>query len=240
MFDVLCSNYSAKYRSRIVYGDEWAIFAPVGGVSLLPNLETETITPAENSICFLQSTPMPLGSTCEPSSCMSSLFHWEFFSSSFSSSRRERGERGEREGGGGRRGGATQIQRLICLLVKRNSRPHFLMRALIKSGGVWPWEWKCGGGCGGCCREILWRGGEIRFLPSVAIWEHPTGVKKKTRKKKKPLNALNVFLGRKRRADLPGIDLYSSNVGEERRKNREKGLENERKAPSLWFPCSTH
>ena len=75
MFDVLCSNYSAKYRSRIVYGDEWAIFAPVGGVSLLPNLETETITRAENSICSLQSTPMPLGSTCEPSSCMSSLFH---------------------------------------------------------------------------------------------------------------------------------------------------------------------
>ena len=41
---------------------------------------------------------------------------------------------GERAG----RGGATPIQRLICLLVKRNSRPHFLMRALIKSGGVWP------------------------------------------------------------------------------------------------------
>lgn len=41
---------------------------------------------------------------------------------------------GERVG----RGGATPIQRLICLLVKRNSRPHFLMRALIKSGGVWP------------------------------------------------------------------------------------------------------
>lgn len=40
-------------------------------------------------------------------------------------------------GEGGRRGGATQIQRLICLLVKRSSRLHFLMRALIKSGGVW-------------------------------------------------------------------------------------------------------
>lgn len=38
----------------------------------------------------------------------------------------------------GRRGGATRIQRLICLLVKRNSGLHFLMRALIKSRGVWP------------------------------------------------------------------------------------------------------
>lgn len=38
----------------------------------------------------------------------------------------------------GRRGGATRIQRLICLLVKRSSGLHFLMRALIKSGGFWP------------------------------------------------------------------------------------------------------
>lgn len=157
MFDILCSNYSAKYRSRIVYrGDEWAIFAAVGVFHFFPNLETETITPAENSICFPQSTPMPLGSTCEPSSCMSSLFHWEFFFFQLL-------QQPEREGReGGRRGGATQIQRLICLLVKRNSRPHFLMRALIKSGGVWPWEWKCGGVGreGGSQRDTVARGGD--------------------------------------------------------------------------------
>lgn len=102
---------------------------------------------------------MPLGSTCEPSSCMSSLFHWEF-SSSFSSSRRE-----------GRRGGATQIQRLICLLVKRNSRLHFLMRALIKSGGVWP---ENGGGRGQ--RDAV-AGERYVFLPSIAIWSQTAGEK---------------------------------------------------------------
>lgn len=39
-----------------------------------------------------------------------------------------RGVWGEEDGGG-----ATPIQRLICLLAKRNSRPYFLMRSLIKS-----------------------------------------------------------------------------------------------------------
>lgn len=84
------SNYFAKNRSYIVYGDEWAIFAPVR-VFHFSKFRTETITLVENSICFLQSTPVPLGSTCESLSCMSSLFHWEF-SSSFSSSQREREE----------------------------------------------------------------------------------------------------------------------------------------------------
>lgn len=71
----------------------------------------------------------------------------------------------------GRRGGATQTQRLICLLVKRNSGPHFLMRALIKSGGVWPEN-----GRGGEQRDTVTRG-EIRFLPSVARRGYSTGVK---------------------------------------------------------------
>ena len=64
----------SKKRSGIVYQDEWAIFAPVR-VCHFSKFRTEMITPVENSICFLQSTQMPLGSTCEPSSCMSSLFH---------------------------------------------------------------------------------------------------------------------------------------------------------------------
>lgn len=63
----------------------------------------------------------------------------------------------------GRRGGATQIQRLICLLAKRNSRPHFLMRALIKSGGVWPENERGGGGKRYCDN------GEIRFLPKCSF-----------------------------------------------------------------------
>lgn len=121
---VVQTFFLAQNRSCIVYEDEWAIFA-CDGVFHLSKFRTETITPVENSICFLQSTPMPLGSTCEPSSCMSSLFHWEFSSSFF-----------QQPGKRGRRGGATRIQRLICLLVKRSSGLHFLMRALIKSRRV--------------------------------------------------------------------------------------------------------
>lgn len=112
----------------------------------------------------------------------------------------------------GRRGGATQIQRLICLLVKRNSRPHFLMRALIKSEGDWPEN-----GRGGTKRYYdKW---EIRFLPSIAIGHHSTGVK--------PQHTKNLIV------------LYSKNMLK-RKKNREKGMKNDRKTSSLQFPCSTH
>ena len=52
---------------------------------------TEMITLLENTICFPLSTLTPWGSTWEPRSCMSSLFHWEFSPSSSSS---------QREGGG--------------------------------------------------------------------------------------------------------------------------------------------
>lgn len=72
----------------------------------------------------------------------------------------------------GRRGGTTQIQRLICLLVKRNSRPHFLMRALIKSEGVWPENGSGGGGA-----QRYYDEWEIRFLPSTDMGHHPASVK---------------------------------------------------------------
>lgn len=51
---------SARNRSRIVYEDKRVIFAPVR-VFQVSKFRTETITLAENSICFLQSTPMPPG-----------------------------------------------------------------------------------------------------------------------------------------------------------------------------------
>lgn len=146
---------------HIVYRYEWSLFTPVRAVHF-SKFRTEVITLAENSICFLLSTPVPPG-----------LHLWAIeLHVSFVSLRIFSLQQPE----WGRRGGATPIQRLICLFVKRNSRPHFLMEALIKLRGVglvWPGsEGRAGGGGGGYCGEE-----QIRLLPSVAIWGPPIGVK---------------------------------------------------------------
>lgn len=151
MFDVLCSNcFPPKIEVALSTGMS-ELYLLLSGCFTYLNLEWHWTLQSKKSICLLQSTTMPLGSAWEPSNCMSPLFHWEF-SSSFSSSQRR----------GGGRGGATQIQRLICLLEKRNSRSHFLMRALIKSGGIWTQNGSvcvCGGG--GCRWETV-------IVPGVA------------------------------------------------------------------------
>lgn len=97
----------------------------------------------------------------------------------------------------GRGGGATQIQRLICLLVKRNSRPHFLMRALIKPGGVWPEN-------GRGSEEILWPRRDKD--PAMRIGGYPTGVKTRLAEAAKCIKCISG--GSDSLLSLPQIDLY--------------------------------
>lgn len=135
MFDVLCSGHPAKNRRLVVFtGDEWAIFAPVGvfhfsksGCFTSPNLEWKRTLRQKIAFAFSNQHQCPWAPlVSHRAACL--LCFIENFPPASPAARVGVGGLGEEDGGG-----ATPIQRLICLLAKRNSRPYFLMRSLIKS-----------------------------------------------------------------------------------------------------------